>query len=73
MHLASSTKLKPTKLLRLPKVLEKIGVSRSQLYRLINQGGFPKQYHLSVRTAVWDEAEVEAWLHQKMQGSTHAV
>lgn len=73
MHPSTQKNLAPTKVLRLPKVLEKIGISRSQLYRLINQGDFPKQYHLSVRTAVWAEAEIEAWLHKKMQGASHAV
>ena len=69
MHPSAPKNLMPTKVLRLPKVLEKIGISRSQLYRLINQGDFPKQYHLSVRTAVWDEGEIEAWLLQKKQGA----
>lgn len=73
MHHTTPTQLAPTKVLRLPKVLEKIGISRSQLYRLINQGEFPKQYHLSIRTAVWDEAEIDAWLLQKMKGATHAI
>ena len=73
MHHTTPKQLAPTKVLRLPKVLEKIGISRSQLYRLINQGEFPKQYHLSIRTAVWNEAEIDAWLLQKMKGATHAV
>ncbi len=73
MHPSIPQKSTPTKVLRLPKVLEKIGISRSQLYRLISQGDFPKQYHLSTRTAVWDEAEIDLWLLQKMQGATDAL
>lgn len=73
MHPSTQKNLAPTKVLRLPKVLEKTGISRSQLYRLINRGDFPKQYHLSLRTAVWVESEIEAWLLQKMKGASHAV
>jgi prophage regulatory protein len=56
---------KPKRALRLTGVLTKVGISRTQLYRLIGRGQFPRQFHLSERTAVWDEAEVDAWLHAK--------
>jgi prophage regulatory protein len=53
--------------LRLTNVLDKVGVSRTQLYRLIGQGDFPRQFHLSARTSAWDEAEVDAWLQAKRE------
>jgi len=56
---------KPKRALRLSGVLTKVGISRTQLYRLIGRGQFPRQFHLSERTAVWDEEEVDAWLHTK--------
>ena len=56
---------KPKRALRLNDVLTKVGISRTQLYRLISRSQFPRQFHLSERTAVWDEAEVDAWLHIK--------
>jgi len=56
---------KPKRALRLNGVLTKVGISRTQLYRLISRNQFPRQFHLSERTAVWDEAEVDAWLHAK--------
>jgi prophage regulatory protein len=58
--------------LRIASVLNKIGISRTQLYRLIQRGQFPRQFHLSARTAVWDEAEVDAWLAAKQEGHCHA-
>ena len=56
---------KPKRALRLNDVLTKVGISRTQLYRLISRSQFPRQFHLSERTAVWDEGEVDAWLHTK--------
>lgn len=61
----------PVRVLRLPAVLAKVGISRSQLYRLINGGLFPRQFYLSARTAVWNEAQIDAWLADK-QGGNHA-
>lgn len=62
---------KPKRALRIASVLHKVGISRTQLYRLIQYGQFPRQYHLSARTAVWDEAEVEAWLNSKYEERQH--
>jgi prophage regulatory protein len=50
------------KLLRLPQVLDLVGVSRSQLYKLISQGRFPSQCHIGDRISVWVSSEVEAWI-----------
>ncbi len=58
---------KPKRALRLSGVLTKVGISRTQLYRLISRGQFPRQFHLSERTAVWDEAEIDTWLHAKQE------
>lgn len=58
---------KPKRVLRIAHVLHKVGISRTQLYRLIERGQFPRQFHLSARTAVWDEAEVDAWLSAKRE------
>lgn len=50
------------RMLRLPEVIQKTGLSRSQIYRLIDIGSFPGQVHLGERIAAWIEAEVEQWL-----------
>lgn len=59
--------VKPKRALRLDDVLSKVGISRTQLYRLISRSQFPRQFHLSERTAVWDEAEIDAWLDAKQE------
>jgi prophage regulatory protein len=54
--------------LRLPKVLEKTGLSRTHLYRLIQLGKFPRAHKLSERVSVFDERDIDAWLAQKFEG-----
>lgn len=56
------------KALRLPKVLEKTGLSRTHVYRLIQRGQFPKPTHLTERVSVWSEASIDNWLAEKFSG-----
>ena len=51
--------------LRIQKVLDKTGLSRTQIYRLIGRGLFPRPHHLSERIVAWDAADVDAWLADK--------
>lgn len=53
---------RPDRILRLPAVLERTGLSRSTLYRKIQEGTFPKQIALGVRTAGWRESAVSTWI-----------
>jgi prophage regulatory protein len=57
---------KPDRILRLPAVLERTGLSRSTLYRKIKAGTFPKQIAISVRCAGWREIAVNDWLRNPM-------
>ncbi len=56
----------PDRILRLPTVLERTGLSRSTLYRKMNEGTFPKQVALSRRCAGWRESAVTAWIRNPM-------
>lgn len=47
------------RLIRLPEVLTKTGLSRSRLYA---DGSFPKRVPLGQRGVAWVEAEVEEWI-----------
>ncbi len=51
--------------LRLPRVREKTGLSRTHIYRLISKGKFPKPVKLTERVSVWSEAVIDAWLAEK--------
>jgi prophage regulatory protein len=50
------------RIIRLKTVLERTGLSRSTLYRKIQQGTFPKQIRISERCAGWRQSAVSEWL-----------
>lgn len=49
-------------MLRIGDVLRMTALSRSELYRRIAAGLFPKQRKLSERVAAWPASEVQAWI-----------
>ena len=50
------------RLIRLPEVIQITSISRTQIYRLIAAGTFPKQHRISHKVAVWKESEIAAWV-----------
>lgn len=50
------------RILRLRAVLDHTGLSRSTLYRKIQEGTFPRQIALGARSAGWRESAVSAWM-----------
>lgn len=54
------------RILRIKTVLERTGLSRSTLYRKIDQGSFPRQIAISARCAGWRESAVARWMKNPM-------
>ena len=54
--------------LRLPAVLQKVGMSKSFVYDLITQDKFPKPVKVSSRISCWVTAEVEQWVQEQLDG-----
>lgn len=52
----------PARLLRLPEVMDRVGLRRSAIYQRMSEGRFPKSRSLGPKCAVWVEAEVEDWI-----------
>ena len=52
----------PSRILRLKSVLERTGLSRSTLYRKIQDRTFPRALRISARCTGWRESDIEAWL-----------
>ena len=55
------------RLLRLPEVKEKVGLSRTAIYKLIAEGQFPRQVCIGPRTVAWCLDDLEAWIEQRIQ------
>ena len=54
------------RILRINAVLERTGLTRSTLYRKMQNGTFPKQVQISTRCAGWRESAVNAWMQNPM-------
>lgn len=57
------------KALRLPFVIEKSGLSRASIYRLVKEGKFPAPFKLSERASAWDAQAIDQWLESRMRGA----
>lgn len=62
----SLTEPPKTRFLTAKQVCERIGLSRTTVYRMELAGEFPKSVPLSPCRVVWVEAEIEAWQQQKI-------
>jgi prophage regulatory protein len=62
----------PDRILRIKTVLERTGLSRSTMYRKMQNGTFPKNVQISTRCAGWRESAINAWLHNPMFYSVEA-
>lgn len=56
----------PDRFLRINAVLDRTGLSRSTMYRKMQNGTFPRNVQISTRCAGWRESAIEAWLRNPM-------
>lgn len=52
----------PSRLLRLPEVMEITGMRKSTLYKMVNAGSFPQPNKMGPRMTVWPESTIRAWV-----------
>lgn len=50
------------RIIRLPEVINRTGLSRSTIYEYIKIGIFPRQINLGIRAVGWYEDDIEKWL-----------
>jgi prophage regulatory protein len=79
MHLAarSTAPFHPTlpvasaRFLRLPEVLNQIGMSRSSMYDAIKRGDFPAPIPLGGKSVAWLSTEIETWMASRVAARQH--
>ena len=59
---AGATLVEADRFIRMPELKHRTGLSKSTIYRLIEQGRFPDQVPMSGNIAAWREADVAAWI-----------
>jgi prophage regulatory protein len=52
----------PDRIIRIQTVLARTGLSRSTLYRKMNEGTFPSQVKISIHGAGWRESAINRWI-----------
>jgi prophage regulatory protein len=60
------------KIVRLPRVKDKTGLSRSTIYLRISKNEFPAPISLGGRAVGWVEKEIDDWLTEKIEASRKA-
>lgn len=56
----------PDRFLRLDAVLDRTGLSRSTLYRKVEERTFPAQVRIASRCVGWRESAINDWLRNPM-------
>lgn len=66
------------KFLKLKEVMEMTAMSRSNVYKMMNEGRFPQSVSLGARAVAWVESEVQDWILERIAqrdggGETQAI
>lgn len=61
-----------TRLLRLPEVIHRVGLSRTTIYAMIAAGEFPRQITIGPRSVAWCQDDLDAWIESKRQTARRA-
>jgi predicted DNA-binding transcriptional regulator AlpA len=59
-----------SELMLAPEVEARVPYSRAHLYRLEDQGAFPKRKRIGANRIAWKRSEVEQWLSERMEGQS---
>jgi prophage regulatory protein len=57
------------RLIRLPALMDRTGLSRSTIYLLISRGTFPRPVSLGARSVAWIEADVDDWIEARIHAT----
>lgn len=60
------------KIIRLPEVKNKTGLSRSNIYLQMTKSTFPQSISLGQRAVGWLNADIESWLDERIAASKAA-
>lgn len=56
------------RLLRQSSVLDRVALSKTELYRRIDAGTFPKPIKLGARAVAWTESSINDWIASLQKG-----
>jgi prophage regulatory protein len=59
------------RLIKLPEVIKKVGLRKTEIYQRIGEDTFPKQVPLGGRSVAWVESEIDAWIEKRISERDH--
>lgn len=65
--------VQPTRLIRLPIVMQRTGYGKAWIYRLISMGRFPRPVKIGIRAIAFVESEVDDWIQLTISNSRKNV
>lgn len=57
------------RLLRLPDVIARTGLSRATIYLFMSRDDFPKSIKIGRRASAWVESEIDDWIESRIAAS----
>jgi prophage regulatory protein len=71
MKQSQSMKLLPKgeRLLRLPAVMEIVGLSRPQIYSAMAEGKFPRQIKITEKAVAWTASSIDSWMQERINAA----
>jgi prophage regulatory protein len=61
------------KILRLPEVKTRVGLSRSSIYQMIQQKEFPSPIPIGARAVGWLDSEISEWLTKRISARESGI
>lgn len=65
--------MKNCKIIRTHELAELLGISISQLYKMINNGELPPRVQISSRANGWRESDIDEWIEERTESAEVAV
>ena len=56
----------PQRFLRLPEVMERVGLRHTQIYAMIAREKFPKSVRVGARAVAWLESEIDQFQRERI-------
>lgn len=55
--------------IRLPEVKRSVSISRSEIYRRMRAGEFPRPVKIGVRAVAWTRSSIQSWIDARIRES----
>jgi prophage regulatory protein len=58
------------KLIRLPELIDIVGLKRPTIYAAMKAGTFPKPVNIGPRAIAWPSTDIDRWIEERIAAAT---